>query len=112
MTFWAVLLGRFAPLSLTSKTLLLQELKTRGIPTARFPYELIRQLSDEVVSNARLNAKFGSFTLHEGVVHGTENIAERIAEIFGIQPPARWDDDLRRSQRAQLSDRLKHYGLI
>ena len=104
-------IGFLIPLSIASKTLLVHELKQRGVQTHLLPWPLIKELADNTLKIAQLVSKHGGMTTRDSLVHGTQAVADRVAELLIGQPVSRWDGRMEQEQRAEIATTLAKYRI-
>jgi hypothetical protein len=114
--FWTAI-GSLVPLNVTSETLLIQELRARNVPSRLFPMSCIAEIADITLKRVRMiDARSGQLRLpriplRSNLMHRTEYVADRIAEILCFKAIERDDNSLTQEDRAELEIVLKRHGL-
>jgi hypothetical protein len=109
--------GFFVPLKVASRTLLLQDLKSLGVPVNEIPTHCVLELAEANLKLARLVAqnsptiKFPN-SARANLVYRTEYVAERIAELMAIKPISPRESSLNPEGRAKIAAVLQRYGVV
>lgn len=110
-------IGSLVPLNVTSERLLIEELRARNVQSRLFPMCCIAEIADITLKRVRMmdarsrQLRLARIPLRSNLMHRTEYVADRIAEILCIKAIDRNDNSLTREDRAELEIVLKRYGL-
>ena len=114
--FWTAV-SSLVPLNYTSESLLIQELKARNVQSRLFPMTCIAEIADITLKRVRMidarsrQLRLPRIPLRNNLMHRTEYVADRIAEILGIKAIERDDNSLMREDRAELEVVLMRHVL-
>lgn len=114
--FWTAI-GSLVPLSVTSETLLIEELRARNVQSRLFPMSCIAEIAEITLKRVRMidacsgQLRFARIPLRSNLRHRTEYVADRIAELLCIKAIERDDNSLMQEDRAELEIVLKRHGL-
>lgn len=114
--FWTAF-SSLVPLNHTSESLLIQELRARNVQSRLFPMSCIAEIANITLKRVRMidarahQLRLPRISLRNNLMHRTEYVADRVAEILGTKAIERDDNSLMREDRAELEVVLMRHGL-